>query len=199
MRFVRTDNLGNVECILNHPAAVLTYQDFSRLLLKFCVQHRLGSALFSCLANNPDISQLVAECETSHTNSLWLQSWLDLVNMAQDPDKYVTKAIESSLRHLAGGDVDNYLQKRPYLIMAHILLSQHPTSEILTQSSSEMPSPLSEELIEVAKKAMPILKQVISSQAWDMQQHSDISLYELLDKCTVFDISKLFGWQEDHR
>jgi hypothetical protein len=194
---VRTDNLTNIQSILSQPTSNLSFQEYNALLLRFCVQHKLSHVLFSCLANVDGLSELVNTANIPESATIWLQSWLHLVQLSDDPENNILKAVESSLHLLAGDNISNYLEERPLLIMALILLNSQSPSDVL--SGVQTHEFLTPDLIESLKKSMPVLEQVLSTESWSDRNKPDITLYELLEKATPFDVTKLFGWQEAHK
>jgi hypothetical protein len=97
--------------------------------------------------------------------------------------------------------VESYLVEQPFITLAIILLgSEGNFADVLKSGNSDgLKSPLSSSLIESVKRSFPVLDIIVTEESWKASQKPDISLYELLERGSAFDVSKLFGWQESHR
>jgi len=201
IRFVRTRNLANVKSALESPTSVIIWNEFSKMLLKYCTQHKLAPVMFSFLADNQGLEDLVKGCDVSKDLKQWLLSWFSLVKLSKDATtENILEAIEENIYLLADGNVESFLLDQPFITLAMILLgSKDQFVEILSGQSTELKAPLSKELVQSVRRSFPVLDIILTEETWEKSQKPDVSLYELLERGSVFDVSKLFGWQESHK
>ncbi|XP_059487739.1 spatacsin [Neocloeon triangulifer] len=202
IRFVRTKNLPNVKSALESPTAVICWNDFSKMLLKFCAKHKLAPVLFSLLADNENLQEMVEQCEVSESAQVWLRAWFSLVQFSKDPSTdHFLDAIKSNVSLLADDQVEAYLEQQPFIVLALILLENKENfNQILAEDAFDgLKKPLNQKLIESVKRSFPVFEMILTEEAWDKSQKPDVSMYEMLERGSVFDVPKLFGWQENHK
>lgn len=202
LRFARTRNLSNIRAVLESATSVISWSNFSIMLLKHCTQHKLAPVMIAFLTDSEELEELVGNCDVTKEQKNWLMGWFSLVKLTKDPSsKNILDAIESNLHLLAEGDVESYLMEQPFITLAIILLgSEGNIASVLKSENSEIfKAPLSAALIESVKRNFPVLDIILTEESWKASQKPDVTLYELLERGSAFDISKLFGWQESHR
>ena len=202
IRFARTRNLSNIRTVLESATSVISWSSFSAMLLKHCTQYKLAPVMFAFLADSDELDELVRNCDVSKEQKNWLMGWFSLVKLNKDMSSAnILEAIESNLHLLAEGDVDSYLVEQPFVTLAIILLgSEGNFADVLKSGNSDgFKAPLSSSLVESVKRSFPVLDIIITEESWKASQKPDITLYDLLERGSAFDVSKLFGWQESHR
>lgn len=202
IRFARTRNLSNVKTVLESETSVISWSNISAMLLKYCTQHKLAPVMFAFLADSEELEELVSNCDVTKEQRNWLMGWFSLVKLGKDPSSVnILEAIESNVHLLAEGDVESYLLEQPFITLAIILLgSKGNFADVLKSGHCDnIKTPLSLSLIESVKRSFPVLDIIITEEAWVASQKPDITLYELLERGSAFDVTKLFGWQESHR
>jgi hypothetical protein len=58
--------------------------------------------------------------------------------------------------------------------------------------------PVNNGCLQAAKRHLPLLEMSLLSQLSDYKMQPDVTVYQLLQGCSPFDVSKLFGWQSMH-
>jgi hypothetical protein len=200
IRFARTRNLSNIRTVLESDTSEVSWSNFSAMLLKHCTQHKLAPVMFAFLADSDELEDLVSNCEVTKEQSNWLKGWFSLVKLSKDPSSAnILEAIESNMHLLAEGDVESYLSEQPFITLAIILLGSEGNFADALKTSDSLKAPLSSGLIESVKRSFPVLDIICTEESWKASQKPDITLYELLERGSAFDVSKLFGWQESHK
>ncbi|CAB3377933.1 Hypothetical predicted protein [Cloeon dipterum] len=200
-RFVRSKNLANVRTVLELPTSTVSWKAFSKMLIKFSAHYKIAPLMFSFVTEDKDLWETIESCELPESSMIWLQAWFSMVQLSTD---YTTenfiKAIEKNLELLAPGDVQKYLEEQPMIAMALILLkNKHNFQEVLTGSCVDLKAPLTQEVVDSVKRSFPVLEMILTEEAWNECQKPDVTLYELLERGSAFDVPKLFDWQDSNR
>lgn len=202
-RFCRTKSLGSMEQILDHPSANVSYRDFEDEFIKFCIKHKLFNVVFPCFQNSEfsidRIDSLCCESLDKKDGSDWFRLWLSLKQLDGNlsDESIVYQAVITTNHFLSKGDVDAYLQEHPLVVLATIIYGNKMINDVV-QKKVPVDFPVSSDCLQAVKRHLPLLEMSLLSQMSDYKKQPDVTLYQLLQGCSPFDVSKLFGWQSMH-
>jgi len=202
-RFCRTNSLHNMEQILNQPSANVSYCDFEDLFLKFCIEHKLFNVIFPCFQNSDFSSDRFESLYHSLLNKqdekdlfrLWLT--LKQLDGGLSDESIVYQSVISATHFLSKGNIDTYLQEHPLVVLVTIMYGNKTLKDVV-EKKVPMDFPINSDSLQAALRHLPLLEMALSSQLTDYRMQPDVTVYQLLQGCSPFDISKLFGWQSRH-
>lgn len=202
-RFCRTKSLGSMKQILDQPSANVSYHDFEDVFIKFCIKHKLFNVVFPCFQNSEfsvdRIESLCCESADKKDGSDWFRLWLSLKQLDGNlsHESIVYQAVISTNHFLSKGDVDAYLQEHPLVVLATIIYGNKMINDVV-QKKVPVDFPVSSDCLQAVKRHLPLLEMSLLSQLSDFKKQPDVTVYQLLQGCSPFDVSKLFGWQSVH-
>jgi hypothetical protein len=192
-----------MEQILNQPSASVSYRDFEDMLLKFCIRHKLFNVIFPCFQNSEfesdRIESLCCESVDKQDESDCCRFWLSLKQLDGNlsDESIVYQAVISTNHFLSKGNVDAYLQDHPLVVLATIIYGSKMINDVV-QKKVPVDFPVNSDCFQATKRHFPLLEMSLRSQLNDYKMQPDVTVYQLLQGCTPFDVSKLFGWQSMH-
>ena len=201
-RFCRTQYLFGIRETLNQPTANITFYDFENTFLKFCIKHQLFNLMFTCFEDSEFPSDRVqALCSASdfrEEESDWFRLWLIMIQMngTFTDESLVYQAVNEATRYLSKGNIDSYLQQHPLVVVATIIFGKKTLRDVV-ESEDSSDFPIKRDTCLSALKQLPFLELALSSQKYPSRKQ-DVTVYQLLQDSSPFDVSKLFGWQSVH-
>jgi hypothetical protein len=112
-------------------------------------------------------------------------------------DSIVYQAVLSAAHFLSKGNSDSYLQEHPLVALATIIYGNKMLKDVV-EKKNLVDFPVNSDSVHSVLTHFPLLKVALSSQQSDYNTQPDVTVYQLLQGCSPFDISKLFGWQCKH-
>jgi hypothetical protein len=192
-----------MEQILNRPSASVSYRDFEDVLLKFCIRHKLFNVIFPFFQNSEfasdRIESLCCESVDKKDESDCFRLWLSLKQLDGNlsDESIVYQAVISTNHFLSEGNVDAYLRDRPLVVLATIIYGSKMINDVV-QKKVPVDFLVDSDCLKATKRHFPLLEISLLWQLRDYKMEPDVTVYQLLQGCTPFDVSKLFGWQSMH-
>jgi hypothetical protein len=192
-----------MEQVLNQPSASVSYHDFEDVFLKFCIRHKLFNAIFPCFQNSEFASDraesLCCESMDKKDESYCYRLWLSLKQLNGNlfDESIVYQGVVSTNNFLSKGNIDAYLQDHPLVVLATIMFGSKMINDVV-QNKVPLDFPVKSDCLQASKRQFPLLEMSILSQLSDYRKQPDVTVYQLLQGCSPFDVSKLFGWQSMH-
>jgi hypothetical protein len=192
-----------MEEILNHSLANVSYCDFEDLFINFCIKHKLFNVIFPCFQNSDfSIDRIDFLCRLSlnkQEEKDWFTLWLTMKQLDGNlsDESIVYQAVLSATHFLSKGNSDSYLQEHPLVVLATIIYGNKMLKDVV-EKKIPVDIPINSDSLHSVLRHFPLLKVALSSQQSDYNTQPDVTVYQLLQGCSPFDISKLFGWQSMH-
>ncbi|XP_069672308.1 spatacsin [Periplaneta americana] len=202
-RFCRTKSLDCVEKVLNQPSANVSFSTFEDLFIKFCIKHNLFNLVFPCFQNcdfsNDRIESLCPSSPNEQGEMNWFRLWLTLKELdgSLSDESVVFQAVKDTTTFLSKGNINNYLQEHPFVVLATSIFSKKTLKDVF-ESKDGAGFSMSSDCLQTTLKHLPLLEMALYSQQNDYRRQPDVTVYQLLQGCSPFDVSKLFGWQSMH-
>lgn len=202
-RFCRTKSLNDIEQILNQPLSSVSYCNFEDLYISFCIKHKLFNVIFPCFQNSDfssdRIDSLCSLSLSKQEEKDLLKLWLTMKQLDGNlsDESIVHQAVLSATHFLSKGNTESYLQEHPLVTLATIVYGNNMIKDVVEKKISA-DLPIDSDSVHSVLRHFPVLKVALLSQQSDYNTRPDVTVYQLLQGCSPFDISKLFGWQSTH-
>ncbi|GLH06998.1 Uncharacterized protein GBIM_12563 [Gryllus bimaculatus] len=199
-RTIFTGNVGNLKSVLNQKSGNVTYTEFQILLTKHLINNDLYDIAFPCLEDFEYSDRLLEDlCNTDQDHGDWLPLWLTFRDMKKKPgDKTaIYNVILKNAQYLSKGDLKIYLKEHPVVVLALLVYEGRSIADVFT--SNEDISNIDRATLSATLNQYPLLERAVTSFTNPSEETPDITLYQLLEGNSPFDVSKLFGWQKSHR
>ncbi|KAG7307274.1 hypothetical protein JYU34_007437 [Plutella xylostella] len=194
-RLARTQNLKLIDDILSETCSTVSQTDFNIELAKYCVKNKLYKVLTICVEGEmlgTDLDEV--DQETRECIELWLS--FKSIEHTSDKQSHVVP-VYKTCQQIAKGDIDNYINANPYLVIGMILLEDNAklfdiftTEDLLQFKDFQLPN-------KGYNDRLPHLNNVHKkftemTQAYDSK---DVNVYQLLSGYRGLDVSKIFEFQ----
>ncbi|PSN58109.1 hypothetical protein C0J52_06503 [Blattella germanica] len=180
----------------------MTFSDFEDAFLKFCIKNKLFNLVFPCFKNyeisSDRIESFSANSEFKEEDISCFKLWLAMkdLNCSLSDDTRVFHAANEAVQYLSKGNVGIYLQDHPIVMLAIVMYGNKMLNDIFEQEDGT-DFPINSSILQEGLKQLPLLQTTLSTMK-SPSRMQDVTVYQLLQGSSPFDISKLFGWQKLH-
>lgn len=190
--------------ILKKPTSNLDMELFSELLATYCLKNQLFHLPFVCFENSyfsenrgQELSELFPQGKRSGTH--WFELWFKYKELLANKfnTTHVYDTIITTIKYLSPSGVDLYLSEHSLLVVALIIFSGVSLKHVYECGQVEE-AEINMVTFQNTLLKLPLLEMALKSSYKPNMCDPDITVYQLLEGCMPFDVSKLFRWQALH-